>query len=270
MVIHELRPVHRMESTGKMETPKASNPSQSAQPSERLVYLVTNDSQFAAHLSQQIVHFGYLVQHVRNIKNLPNIIADQSSIAILIDIPSNADEQPDPGFFDEIGAFQDTYSNFVFISDPDDQIVRLNAIRAGGAAFFTKPISIVSLIDKLDSLNRSASTPQTSKVLIIEDQYAVASYYQMVLKLSGLEAQVVADPSNALEQMIEFHPDLILMNTFLSKIDAADLARVIRQMDEYVSIPIIFLSSVDDFGKRIEFLDLEEMISSSSRLKPPT
>lgn len=256
MVIHESRPVHHLESMGKMETSKASNPSPSAQPSERLVYLVTDDSQFAAHLSQQIVHFGYLVQHVRNIKNLPNIIADQSSIAILIDIPSNADEQPDPGFFDEIGAFQDSYSNFVFISDPDDQIVRLNAIRAGGAAFFTKPISIVSLIDKLDSLNRSASTPQTSKVLIIEDQYAVASYYQMVLKLSGLEAQVVADPSNALEQMIEFHPDLILMNTFLSKIDAADLARVIRQMDEYVSIPIIFLSSVDDFGKRIEFLDL--------------
>ena len=35
-----------------------------------------------------------------------------------------------------------------------------------------------------------------------------------------------------------------------------DLARVIRQIDEFVSIPIIFLSSEDDFSKRSEALDL--------------
>ena len=78
----------------------------------------------------------------------------------------------------------------------------------------------------------------------------------MVLKMSGMDAQIVPNLGNVLEQMREFHPDLILMNTFLSEINAADLARVIRQIDDFVSIPIIFLSSEDDFGKRIEALDL--------------
>jgi diguanylate cyclase (GGDEF)-like protein len=112
------------------------------------------------------------------------------------------------------------------------------------------------LIDKLDSLIRNTSPSQPSKVFIIEDQHTVASYYQMVLKMSGLDAQIAAKQGNVLEQMREFHPDLILMNTFLPEVDPADLARVIRQIDDFVSIPIIFLSNEDDFGKRIEALDL--------------
>ncbi len=239
-----------------MDNSKSANPFQPVQPSDRLVYLATNDLDFIAHLSQQINHFGYIVQHIRDIKSLQNAIADQNSVAIIIDIPSYEDQPNEKEIFAEISAFQHNYANFIFTSDHDDQIVRLKSIRVGGTAFFTKPINIISLIDKLDSLIRDTSPPQPSKVLIIEDQHTVASYYQMVLKMSGLDAQIIANPGNALEQLREFHPDLILMNTFLSDIDAADLARVIRQIDDFVSIPIIFLSNEDDFGKRIEALDL--------------
>jgi diguanylate cyclase (GGDEF)-like protein len=239
-----------------MENSKSTNPFQPVQPSERLVYLATNDLNFAAHVSQQIIHFGYIVQHVRDIQSLPNAIADQNSVAIIIDIPSDDEPPGSNNIFAEVSVFQQIYNNFIFTSDQDDQIVRLKAIHAGGSAFFTKPINIVSLIDKLDSLSRNTSTAQPSKVLIIEDQHTVASYYQMVLKMSGLDAQIASNPGNVLEQMREFHPDLILMNTFLPEVDPADLARVIRQIDDFVSIPIIFLSSEDDFGKRIEALDL--------------
>ncbi len=239
-----------------MGNSKSPNPFQPVPPSDRLVYLATNDSDFTAHLSQQINHFGYTVQHVRDIKSLQNATADQNSVAIIIDIPSYEAQSNEKEIFAEISALQDNYANFIFTSDHDDQILRLKSIQAGGAAFFTKPINIIGLIDKLDSLIRDTSPPQPSKVLIIEDQHTVASYYQMVLKMSGLDAQIIANPRKALEQLHEFHPDLILMNTFLSDINAADLAKVIRQIDDFVSIPIIFLSNEDDFGKRIEALDL--------------
>ncbi len=239
-----------------MEKSKFANPYQPVQPSDRLVYLVTNDVHFASHVSQQIIHFGYFVQHVREIKSLPSIIADLNSVAIIIDISPNGDQPDGINIFSAIGELQHSYGNFIFTTDRDDQIVRLKSIRAGGAAFFTKPINIVSLIDTLDSLNRSTQMPQPSRVLIIDDQHAVASYYQMILKMSGFDAQIAANPGNVLEQMREFHPDLILMNTFMSEINAADLSRVIRQIDDFLSIPIIFLSNEDDFGKRVEALDL--------------
>jgi diguanylate cyclase (GGDEF)-like protein len=239
-----------------MEITKSANPVQPSQPSERLVYLVTDDSHFASHLSQQIIHFGYHIQHVRDIKSLPNLITDRKSVAITIDIPAEKKQTTDQDIFVAISALQHTYSNLIFTSDRDDQIVRLKSIRAGGAAFFNKPINIVSLIDKLDALNRSTATLLPFKVLIIEDQLAVASYYQMVLKMSGLDAEIASNPDHVLGYLRDFHPDLILMNTFLSELNASDLARVIRQIDDFVSIPIIFLSNEDDFEKRIEALDL--------------
>src|SRR4030043_175835 len=210
-----------------MENIKFTNPFQPIQPSDRLVYLVTSDSYFAAHLSQQIIHFGYNLQHVRDFKNLSNAVADPNSVAVMLDISAYSNQPHNNDIFEEIGALQHPSVNFIFTSDQDDQIIRLKSIRAGGIAFFTKPINIVALIDKLDSLNKNNLSSHPSKVLIIEDQNAVANYYKMVLKMSGLDAQIATNLGSVLEQMREFHPDLILMNTFLSEINADDLARVI-------------------------------------------
>jgi diguanylate cyclase (GGDEF)-like protein len=239
-----------------MEISRYSDPYQPAQATDRLVFLVTTDSHFAARISQQILHFGYTVQHIREINVLSNIITEQNSVAVILDISATHAESSDLDIFDIARALKRTNCNLIFASDSDNQIIRLKAIRVGGVAFFNKPINIVALIDVLDSLNKTSISPQPSKVLIIEDQHTVASYYQMVLKMSGLDVQIVINPENVLEQMREYHPDLVLMNTFLSGINAADLARVLRQIDEFVSIPIIFLSNEDAFEKRIEALDL--------------
>jgi diguanylate cyclase (GGDEF)-like protein len=239
-----------------MEKIKANNLTQQGKPSDRLVYLVTRDYQFAAYVSQQITHFGYYIQHVRDIKSLANAVAEHHSVAILVDIPPEDDPNSENSIFAEISSLALASRIWIFISEHDEQLVRLKSIQAGGTAFFTKPINIVSLIDKLDALNRTISNPQLFRVLIVEDQYTVASYYQMVLKMAGMDAQVATKSSNVLEQVREYQPDLILMDTFMSEINPADLARVIRQIDAFVSIPIIFLSSEDDFSKRIEALDL--------------
>lgn len=239
-----------------MDKPKAAPPFPPAQIPDRLVYLVTRDIRFAEYISQQITHFGYLIQHVRDIRSLANAIADHHSVAILVDIPPEEEQLPENGIFTEISQLQLSPRALVFTSEYDDQVVRLKSIQAGGKAFFTKPVNIVNLIDTLDTLNRTIAAPQLFRVLIVEDQYTVSSYYQMILKMSGMDAQVVNKSANVLEQVRDFHPDLILMDTFMAEVNTADLARVIRQIDEFVSIPIIFLSGEDDFGKRIEALDL--------------
>jgi diguanylate cyclase (GGDEF)-like protein len=239
-----------------MDKIKPTNPFLPAQSPDRLVYLVTRDHHFASYVSQQITHFGYFIQHVRDIKSLANVIADHHSVAILVDIPPDDGQNQENSIFVEISSLQLASRALIFISEHDDQTVRLKSIQAGGTAFFTKPINIVSLIDRLDTLNRTISNPQLFRVLIVEDQFTVASYYQMVLKMAGMDAQIAAKSGSVLEQVREFHPDLILMDTFMAEINTADLARVIRQIDEFVSIPIIFLSSDDDLAKRKEALDL--------------
>jgi hypothetical protein len=58
------------------------------QPKDRLVYLVTTDHHYGAFLAQQIGHFGYFVQIVKDLKGLENAIAEHISTAILVDIPA--------------------------------------------------------------------------------------------------------------------------------------------------------------------------------------
>ena len=238
-----------------MDKPKSTNSKQQIRPPERLVYLVTRDHRFASYVSKQLTHFGYFIQHVRDIKSLANSVTD-NPITIIVDLPADESQNPENGVFVEIDKLELSSCNLIFTGEYDDQTVRLKSIQAGGTAFFTKPVNIVNLIDKLDSLHRTISKPQAFRVLIVESDYTVASYYQMILKMSGMDAQIATKSINVLEQVREYHPDLILMDTFMPEINTADLARVIRQIDDFVSIPIIFLSSEDDFTKRIEALDL--------------
>jgi diguanylate cyclase (GGDEF)-like protein len=231
---------------------------QLAESTNKLVYLVTTDPHLVAYLSQQLIHFGYYIQHTRDLKSLANVMADHHAVAILVDTSSSDLVGGSGGnIFEEISDLPKTSSPLVFISDSDDQDLRLRSIQVGGTAFFTKPINIVGLIDKLDLLNSLANfVPKPYRVLIVENQLSIASYYKMVLEMAGMEVRFELNTNNVLNQVREYHPDLVLMDTFLPKIKGTDLAKIIRQIDEFVSLPIIFLSSEDDFAKRIEALDL--------------
>jgi diguanylate cyclase (GGDEF)-like protein len=222
----------------------------------RLVYLVTHDKPFANYLTEQLNHFGYSIQHVRDVLSLANIIADHHPVAILVDIPYIDHQILDETIFTQISNLNHSSQSILFISEQDNQAVRLKSIQTGGAAFFIKPMNIVNLIDKLDSLERTLSNPRSSRVLIVEGQDPIASYYQMILNMAGLETQIASKPDVILEKLREFHPDLILMDTFMSEINTMEMAKVIRQIDDFVSIPIIFLSGEDDFKQRVEALDL--------------
>lgn len=237
-----------------------SPPHQNVQPAQsmnKLVYLVTTDLDLVAYLSQQVIHFGYYIQHTRDLKSLANMMADHHAVAILVDTSSSDLGENGRNIFEEVSDFKKISSPLVFISDSDDQDHRLRSIQVGGEAFFTKPINIDGLIDKLDLLNSNANVvPQPYRVLIVENQHTIASYYKMVLEMAGMEVRFELNTNNVLNQVREYHPDLVLMDTFLPKIKGTDLAKVIRQIDEFVSLPIIFLSSEDDFSKRIEALNL--------------
>jgi diguanylate cyclase (GGDEF)-like protein len=230
-------------------------PNQKTQPKERLVYLVTSDQQFGAFVTQQIGHFGYFLQIVRDLKGLENAIAKHLSTAILVDVPALEKEMANGDLFEGIKVFRQTAIPIMFLSDQDNQATRLRAIRAGGTAFFAKPLDTVSLIDHLDELN-SLENADPYRVMVVEDQPPIANYYKMVLNMAGMDAQVVTESTKVLHQMIEYQPDLILLDLYMPEVNGADLVRVIRQMEEFVSIPIVFLSSEDDFVKQMEAMSL--------------
>jgi diguanylate cyclase (GGDEF)-like protein len=223
---------------------------------DKLIYLITKDQQFSAFISQQLLHFGYFVQEVSEIKTLENAIGNHPITAILIDITSDFAELSEGSSAIKLFDLHRSRSPVIFFSDIDNQLTRLKSIRLGGDAFFSKPVNIISLVDKLDSLQAEVLEAVPYRVLIIEDQQHVANYYQMILNMAGMNARVVLDSNEVLNHIRDFHPDLILLDIAMQGVNGIELAKIIRQIDEYLGIPIIFLSNEIDFSKRVEALNL--------------
>lgn len=222
---------------------------------DKLVYLVTGDDRFGVLLADQISHFGYFVKVVNNLPHLQNAIAEHVSVAILIDISSLNSTQVGVDIFEDLSTNWQGNIPLMFISDYNDQDLRLSSICANGVAFFIKPLDISSLVEKLDSV-QIQSTTERQRILIVEDQLPIANFYQMVLKLAGMDAELITDPGVFLRKTMDYRPDLILMDLYMPSTNGFQLTKMLRQIDEFISTPIVFLSSEDDFDRRMEAMHL--------------
>jgi diguanylate cyclase (GGDEF)-like protein len=220
-----------------------------------LVYIVTRDINYGEALTQQIGHFGYRVHLIESLHNLVNVIAKHQSIVVLVDVDMMEEDLFSPQGIADLRRLQSYSIPLMFISSKDDQITRLQTIRSGGKAFFSKPIEIANLIDQLDEFDSSPRS-ETDRVLIIESQHTIGNYYQMVLKRAGITSLVVSDASDVLKKITEYNPDLILLDLQTPKFGGIELTKMIRQVNNYVGIPIVFISNVDDLNKQTEAMSL--------------
>ncbi|MEO6421219.1 MAG: diguanylate cyclase, partial [Candidatus Nitrotoga sp.] len=101
------------------------------------------------------------------------------------------------------------------------------------------------LVDKLDNLIL-VKPPAPYRVMIVDNLESLTAYYATVLEQAGMVVKVINNPVDVIIQMLEFAPDLILLDLYMPKCSGLELAKVIRQFDAFVSIPIVFLSAESD------------------------
>jgi diguanylate cyclase (GGDEF)-like protein len=223
-------------------------PAAQEQSVSRLIYLLDGDAKAAVALTLQMSSFAYTVRHFRTVKELASALAGQPSGAIIADIDSSEDHFGTE-MVTELRQGNATIP-MIFLSNLGDLGARLRAARAGGDAYFTKPVRIGQLVDRLDSLvNRTK--PEPYRVLVVEDAPAQAEYFATVLTQSGIRSSVVSDPEGLLEALSDFNPELILMDMYLPGCTGDELAKVIRQTDAFMSVPIVFLSVERDFDRQL-------------------
>ena len=139
----------------------------------------------------------------------------------------------------------------IFISARGDLTARLQAVHASGEAYFTKPVDIGRLIDRLDILTARQS-PEPYRILIVEDEKMLATHYELILQQAGMATTVITDPMHVMQPLVDFRPDLILMDIYMPNYGGKELAKAIRQQDAYVSIPIVFLSNETNIESQLE------------------
>jgi diguanylate cyclase (GGDEF)-like protein len=138
----------------------------------------------------------------------------------------------------------------LFTSKTNSFEYRLRAVRAGGDAFFLKPLDILALTDCIDGIF-DRPNPRHFRIMIIDDDVDLAQYYSRVLQGAGMITEVLNKPEFVLEQMSLFRPELILMDVYMPECDGVELSKVIRQDSSYLDVPIVFLSSENNLQKQI-------------------
>ncbi len=91
-------------------------------------------------------------------------------------------------------------------------------------------------------------TPPSVRVIIVEDDAAIAEGLAMNLKLQGYETEVAGDGEAALACVDETGPDLVLLDISLPKLSGIDVLERLRNAGNHV--PVIVLSArQDEFDK---------------------
>lgn len=82
-----------------------------------------------------------------------------------------------------------------------------------------------------------------SRILVVDDDLALAEMIGIVLQNEGFRVVFCGDGSQALAQFQEHHPDLVLLDVMLPGMDGFDVCRAIRHVSD---VPIIMLTARSD------------------------
>lgn len=82
------------------------------------------------------------------------------------------------------------------------------------------------------------------KILLVEDDEALAAVYRSRLELEGFEIMEVNNGEKALSAAVQFKPDLILLDVMMPKISGFDVLDIIRNTPETANIHVIMLTAL--------------------------
>jgi DNA-binding response OmpR family regulator len=90
------------------------------------------------------------------------------------------------------------------------------------------------------------------RVLVVEDDDAIAQVLQRSLRMEGYEVRIAGDGVAGLEEAHAFLPDLVVLDLGLPRLDGIDVAKQLRERDD---TPILMLTARDAVEARVEGLD---------------
>ena len=103
------------------------------------------------------------------------------------------------------------------------------------------------------TLPTRSSAPKRTKVLLVEDEPALADTVAYALRREGIDVTVVRDGEQALERFRAERPSLVLLDLMLPRLSGLDVCRLIRSES---TVPIIILTAKDAEADKVAGLEL--------------
>ena len=134
----------------------------------------------------------------------------------------------------------------IFVARNNNLETRLLAVRSGATDFYTLPLVVDKIVNKVEELMTGVSK-DPFRIMIIDNDEPMARFYAMVLGREGMNVTIIDKPRRTLELLADSRPELILINLSMPLFTGLELTRIIRQEENFAGIAIIFLSTESNY-----------------------
>ncbi len=218
----------------------------------RVFYLAPEAGMFE-DLAPRLTAYGLNVDRLESTEELVDTLSSMTADLVVIDDTFSSQ-------LDLVGDFLKTLRQrttarmpIVAFADANDLSARIRAMRAGVDVLLPTKTAPEAAFAKLKELLAHEQAVDY-RILIVEDDRSQALFAESILRKAGMETLAVTDPLRTLEALENFKPDLILMDLYMPGIDGMELTAIIRERDEFISTPIVFLSGEQDSDKQFDAL----------------
>lgn len=230
----------------KTKTPLTPSASPSPKPTAEIelpILIKRSSKSIMDDLARQLEHFGYPIKLIDTISDKT---PPAQAIIAHVETDKNLDVIKNWGQFASLAQ-----APLLLISGRDDFTSRLAAVQAGAQGYFTTPVDTLKIIDRIEQLHPAQTTQSSWNILIIDDDAMLAEFYSHTLQAEKMSITISSDPTQVLDTLASQSFDLILIDYLMPACGGQELARIIRQQERYLSLPIIFMSSDEDVEARL-------------------
>ena len=112
-----------------------------------------------------------------------------------------------------------------------------------------------------------SNSQQAKKILIVDDEPAIVSYLEMLLRDNGYETVSASDGQEGMEMVRQENPDLVTLDISMPKASGTRFYKDIKTDPDLASIPVIIVTAITGYGG--DPYGYEKFISSRKHLPPP-
>lgn len=213
------------------------------------IYLLEADPVAGCSMALTLRNFGYLVSQWQDFAALQQAVATEPPDALIVSVQHDSE-------LESVASLQQGLDHplpLLVIHERIDFTSQLAAVRAGAQGFFSRPLDITQLENSLERcLDRQQGEP--FRVLIVDDDAELAARYSLVLRNSQMQVQTLTEPTQVLETMRSFNPEVLLLDVNMPGCSGPELAQMIRLHDEWLRVTIIYLSAETDVQRQMAAL----------------
>ncbi len=151
------------------------------------------------------------------------------------------------------GEFPASYFYCLSVPAQLETIVLLQ--RAGADACVPVGDKISDVLSRILDLVQ-AREQDVPRVLVVEDSATAVAHIRRSLSQHGIDSHAISDPRHLLDATVKYRPDIVLMDMYMPFCTGVEVTRALRQIPQYHSLPVVYLSSETDIAQQVEALRL--------------